>query len=81
MRLKSGSVWTAMFLHASSNLYLYGIFEPLTQSTALTKYFAGEFGALLAIMGALLGIYFWRKRSELPDSRIDDDCRARRTSA
>jgi uncharacterized protein len=81
MRLKSGSVWTAMFLHASSNLYLYGIFEPLTQSTALTKYFAGEFGALLAVIGPLLGIYFWRKRSGLPDSCIDDDCRARRTSA
>lgn len=69
MRLKSGSVWTAMLLHASHNLYIQGIFGPLTENTRFTKYFAGEFGAVLAVVGLLTGLLFWRHRSSLAPAR------------
>lgn len=62
MRLKSGNVWTAMFLHASHNLYIQGIFGPLTKDTNVTKYVAGEFGIVLAFIGLLTGLLFLRNR-------------------
>lgn len=65
MRLKSGSVWTAMLLHASHNLFIQGIFGPMTKDTPVTKYVGGEFGAVLAVIGLLTGLLFWRKRSQL----------------
>jgi membrane protease YdiL (CAAX protease family) len=65
MRLKSGSVWTGMLLHASHNLFTQGIFDPLTQDTVVTKYVRGEFGVALAVVGLLVGYFFWRKRAQL----------------
>jgi membrane protease YdiL (CAAX protease family) len=65
MRLKSGSVWTGMLLHASHNLFIQGVFDPLTQDTAVTKYVRGEFGAALAVAGLGVGYLFWRKRAQL----------------
>jgi membrane protease YdiL (CAAX protease family) len=65
MRLKSGSVWTGMLLHASHNLFTQCIFDPLTQDTVVTKYVRGEFGVALAVVGLLVGYFFWRKRAQL----------------
>jgi hypothetical protein len=65
MRLKSGSVWTGMLLHASHNLFIQGVFDPLTQDTAVTKYVRGVFGAALAVAGLVVGYLFWRKRAQL----------------
>jgi membrane protease YdiL (CAAX protease family) len=73
MRLKSGSVWTGMLLHASHNLFIQAIFDPLTQdTTAFTKYVRGEFGVVLAVIGLLVGFLFWRKRAELPYAQSID---------
>lgn len=66
MRLKSGSVWTGMLLHASHNSFIQGVFDPLTLDTAITKYIRGEFGVVLAVIGLLTGYFFWRKRADLP---------------
>jgi membrane protease YdiL (CAAX protease family) len=33
MRLKSGSLWTAVLLHASHNLFIQRVFDPLTTDT------------------------------------------------
>jgi hypothetical protein len=30
------------------------------------KYVRGEFGIALAVIGVLLGFFFWRRRFELP---------------
>ena len=65
MRLKSGSLWTAVFLHASHNLFIQQIFTPLTEDTGKTAYVIDEFGAALPIVGILLAFVFWKKRSEL----------------
>jgi membrane protease YdiL (CAAX protease family) len=48
MRLTSGSVWTGMLLHASHNLFVENVFDPLTTDTGNTKFVTGEFGVGLA---------------------------------
>ena len=65
IRLKSGSLWSGVILHASHNLYIQTIFTPLTRDTGKTAWFIDEFGAVLPLIVALFAIYFWRRRSEL----------------
>jgi membrane protease YdiL (CAAX protease family) len=66
VRLKSGSVWTAVILHASHNLFIQSIFDPLTADRGITKYVTTEFGVGLALAYTLAAWYFWRRRAELP---------------
>lgn len=65
MRLKSGSVWTGMFLHASHNIFIQAFFDPLTRPATATRYLVGEFGAGLAIVAVIIGVIFYEKRGEL----------------
>jgi uncharacterized protein len=65
MRLKSGSLWTGGLLHASHNLYIQGIFTPLTRNTGKTAWYIDEFGAVLPLVVLVFAIYFWTKRKEL----------------
>lgn len=66
MRLKSGSLWTGVLLHASHNLFIQNFFDPMTTDTGRTKYIIGEFGYALAIVSLIFAIYFWKRRRELP---------------
>jgi uncharacterized protein len=68
MRVKSGSLWTGAILHGSHNLYIQGIFTPLTRNTGKTAWFIDEFGCLLPLVAIAFAIYFWSKRRELPAS-------------
>jgi membrane protease YdiL (CAAX protease family) len=72
LRFISGSVWTAVLLHASHNLYVQRLFDPLTlDSGPLTKYVAGESGlALTAVFLVLAGIC-WSQRGKLPSVIIN----------
>lgn len=65
MRLKSGSLWTAALLHASHNLYVQGIFTPLTRKSGNTAWFFDEFGIVLPIVTIAFAIFFWTRRGEL----------------
>ena len=65
LRLKSGSLWTAAILHASHNLFVQNIFDPLTLDFGLAPYITTEFGAGLAIVYALMAFYYWRRRGEV----------------
>ncbi len=69
-RLKSGSLWTGMFLHASHNAFIQGFFDPVTRDTGHTRYFIGEFGVVVPLVAAALAFYFWRRRSELAPVNI-----------
>ncbi|QNK63496.1 CPBP family intramembrane metalloprotease [Pedobacter sp. PAMC26386] len=64
-RLKSNSLWTGVMLHASHNLFIQAVFNPITIENKNTKYFTGEFGLVLPIISFLLAIYFWSRRKEL----------------
>jgi len=66
LRLKSGSLWTGALLHASHNLYIQGIFTPLTRNTGKTAWYIDEFGAIVPIVALAFAVYFWLRRNELP---------------
>ena len=68
LRLRSGSVWTGMLLHASHNLWIQGFFDRVTVDTGQTRWFTTEFGAALAIAAVVLGYIFWRGRNRLPST-------------
>jgi len=48
MRLKSGSLWPGVVLHAAHNAFIQQFFDPLTVDNSKTRYVAGEFGVALA---------------------------------
>ncbi len=67
-RLASGSVWPAMLLHASHNLWIQGFFDPLTADTGPTEWWIGEFGAGLALVAIPVAMLAWilRRRFSSP---------------
>lgn len=65
IRLKSGSLWTGAFLHASHNLFIQAIYTPLTIDTGKTKWVIDEFGFALAIAAVVVAVIVWRKRGEV----------------
>ncbi len=64
-RIKSGSLWTAVLLHASHNLFIQGFFTPVTGDTGNTRYFVDEFGAVVPVVAICFAIYFYTRRKEL----------------
>lgn len=74
LRLKSGSLWTAVIFHMSLNVFLQKVFTPLTVETANSDWYLDEGGAVLAIISSIAAIYFWNLgRKEFPlatDSRF-----------
>jgi uncharacterized protein len=68
LRLKSGSLWTGVILHASSNHFIQVFFDPMTAYTGHAKYILGEFGAGFTLVVAVLAFYFWTRRGELGKS-------------
>ncbi len=63
-RLKSGSLWTGMFLHASHNLFVQGL-PGLTTDKGITAYLIDEFGAVSAAVAVIVAFLFWKKRGQL----------------
>ena len=64
-RLKSGSIWTAVLIHTSHNLFMQEVFPSLTVNTKYTKYIIGEFGIGLVLVALFLAFFFWKKRNQL----------------
>lgn len=61
LRLRSGSVWPAIVLHATHNAVVQWIFDPMTSSDSHAAWYAGEFGAALAITTTLVAlVLLWR---------------------
>lgn len=66
MRLKSGSVWTGMLLHASHNLFIQAFFDPQTRHARVSDLWTTEFGAGLAIVSIIVALIVANKGNELP---------------
>ena len=60
LRLKSGSLWTAVLLHTTHNIFIQGVFDRLTGDTGITLYLTGEFGVGLAMTTVVVAYVFWR---------------------
>jgi len=65
LRIKTGSVWTAMFVHAMHNFFIQDVFDPLTLNTGITHYLIGEFGAGLALAASICALIFWKKKKNI----------------
>ena len=61
LRLASKSVWPCVVLHASHNLFIQGLFDPLTADAGYTPYVTTEFGIATAAVVAVVGVIFWRR--------------------
>ncbi len=69
LRIKSGSVWTAIIFRGALNTFNQTIFQNLTTETSsLTHYISGEHGLMLALIAVAIAYLFWRKRDELSKS-------------
>ncbi|MBS0570036.1 MAG: CPBP family intramembrane metalloprotease [Proteobacteria bacterium] len=66
LRLRSRSLWPAVFYHAAHNMFVQLIFTPLTIDVGPTRWLIDEFGAGMAITSALVAFWVWTRRGELP---------------
>jgi CAAX protease family protein len=65
VRLRSGSLWTAVILHASHNLFIQQVFDRLTVDRGRTQYVTTEFGLGMALFYLVVAYVCWRRRGEL----------------
>lgn len=66
LRLKSGSVWTAVIFHMALNIHIQGFFQNITVKTSwLTNYISGEHGLMLALVAAAFSYWAWTKRNSI----------------
>ena len=70
MRLRSGSVWTGILLHASHNLFVQAFFDAQTRRARVIELWTTEFGAGLAIAALVVVAIFYAKRDELPAQHL-----------
>ncbi len=49
LRVRSGSIWPCVLIHATHNTFVQGVFDPLTAPVGLAKYMTTEFGGGLVI--------------------------------
>jgi membrane protease YdiL (CAAX protease family) len=68
LRLKSGSLWPAVVLHASHNLFIQIVFDNMMRNTGKTLWYTTEFGAALATVTVAFAVYFWTRRAEVEQS-------------
>ena len=68
-RARSGSVWPAVVLHASHNIFFLNVYDPLMARYPLTDFFVTEFGVLLMVIHVLMALYIWAHRRELDPKR------------
>jgi uncharacterized membrane protein YciS (DUF1049 family) len=60
LTLKSGSLWPAVLLHTTHNIFIQGVFNRLTGNTEISSYITGEFGVGLALTSLVVAYVFWR---------------------
>lgn len=71
IRIRSGSLWTAVILHAVHNNVIQAFFDRITFDTGYTRFFAGEFGLMLALVMALIGMVIWLRLGKLDRAEHD----------
>lgn len=59
--IRADSLWPAVLLHASHNVFVQSIFDPLTANGSHTQYLTSEFGIGLALGYALVALVILRK--------------------
>lgn len=62
LRLKSGSLWTSVILHASHNLFVQAIFDGMTNPVGRARYITTEFGVGMVVTMWIVALYLWTRR-------------------
>lgn len=74
LRMRSDSVWPATILHASHNIYLLNIMQPMTIQYEETWRYANEFGFILPFTALAFGLAtWWRVHKETQAGPADAD--------
>ncbi|KQC14275.1 MAG: hypothetical protein APR63_14715 [Desulfuromonas sp. SDB] len=69
IRLKSGSIWTAVIFHTSHNIFIQEIYPALTRETQISKNITGEFGIGITLLSLILISIFVIKKPDLIPSK------------
>lgn len=72
LRLKSGSVWPSVLVHATHNAVIQNFFDHITAPKPYTAWFIGEFGCALLLPIGLMAWYSWRDLPSVGASRAAD---------
>ncbi len=61
LRMRSGSLWPPVVLHAAHNVYVLTIMQPMTVQYKETWRYASEFGFILPLVVLACGLLLWRR--------------------
>lgn len=61
LRLRSGSIWPCVIMHATHNALIQKFFDRITIEHAYTRYFTTEFGVGLAVSMGIVAAYLWAR--------------------
>jgi len=61
LRLRSGSLWTGMVFHASHNLFILQLLNPMTEDKGWTRFVVSEFGLAMVFTTAALACWTARR--------------------
>lgn len=62
LRQRTNSIWPAVLLHASHNVWFFLLLEPLTSSTPIKPYVSGEHGVITIALISLFAYVCWLRR-------------------
>lgn len=65
LKLKTNSLWPCVLLHASHNVLLQTIFDPLTAPVGKVPFITTEFGGGLMLTVGAVGFFLWRRQKEM----------------
>lgn len=68
LRLRSGSLWPCVTMHASHNLFIQNVFDPLSARGANAITMVGEFGIVFAAAVLVVSLPFWFLGARLPQT-------------
>jgi uncharacterized protein len=81
LRLRSGSIWPAVVLHASHNIWIQMVLTPLTVRGGPTNYLIDEFGVGMAVSCAVAAAILFRHARPVSTDRPAGAYRAAEPSA
>lgn len=66
LRLRTGSIWPPTLLHASHNLFVQAVFDPMTANTGSARLLTTEFGAGLTVTITITALLLCARRTPAP---------------
>lgn len=68
--MKAGSMWPAVVLHSSHNLFVQSVFDKMTVNKSYTQYITSEFGIGLALCYAVAAMFIVYKGRNVQQAKL-----------